>query len=220
VPKSHAELPLDGLTAAAAWAKLFDPSNTYQTVRIGLIPAGAPWPYAGFSAQTSLRAGRLDEALRPGQDGPATSVAVWAIADPAALDAVGWNWTSIAQMFRDFMRDAGASQGWLAESAWIPEFDTYEDFHQTPYENISPVDWFRSGRQGSLTGQIWSRRRLRFVAPRLWLGDDLAAAVDWAALAEAAEVTPVRAGYEVALRPGVDLRALEQVLWPILPAGL
>ena len=108
-------------------------------------------------------------------------------------------------------------QGWLAECAWIPEFDTYEDYHQTLYENISSVDWFRSGQQGSLTGQLSLRRRLRFVSSRIWLGDDLASAVDRAALAEVADVAPVRKGYEVALKPGMEVRALEQVLRPILP---
>ena len=62
VPKSHAEFSLDGLTAAPAWPKLFDPGNDYQTVRIGLAPVGAPWPYAGFSVQTSLRSGSIREA--------------------------------------------------------------------------------------------------------------------------------------------------------------
>ena len=217
VPKSHADLPLDGLTAAPTWPKLFDAGHDYQTVRIGLTPAGAPWPYAGFSVQTSLRAGRLREAFGEGQNGPTTSVAVWAIADPKARDALGLDWTSIAETFRDFMREVGALQGWLADCAWIPEFDTYEDFHQTPYENVSPVDWFRSGLQGTCTGQLWSRRRLRFVSSRIWLGDDLASAVDWAALVDVADVVPVRKGYEVTLKPGVDLRALEQALWPILP---
>jgi hypothetical protein len=220
VPKSQTILPLDGLTAAPAWPKLFDPDNDFQTVRIGLTPAGAPWTYAGFSLQTSLRARPLRDAFDAGVDAPTTSVAVWAIADPKALDAVALDWTSIARTFRDFMREAAALQGWLADCAWIPEFDTYEDFHQTPYEDVSPVDWFQSGRQGSFTRQLWSRRRLRFVSPRIWLGDDLASAVDRAALAEAADVAPVRDGYEVALKAGVDLRALEQALWPILPTGL
>jgi hypothetical protein len=49
------------------------------------------------------------------------------------------------------------------------------------------------------------------------LGVDLAAAVDRTALAEVADVVPVREGFEVALKPGVELRALEQALWPILP---
>ena len=217
VPKSHAEFSLDGLTAAPAWPKLFDPGNDYQTVRIGLAPAGAPWPYAGFSVQTSLRSGSHREALSTGRDASTTSVAVWAIADPKARDTLAFDWTSIAESFQDFMREAAALQGWLAVCAWIPEFDTYEDYHQTLYENISPVDWFRSGQQGSLTGQLSLRRRLRFVSSRIWLGDDLASAVDRAALAEVADVVPVRKGYEVALKPGVELRALEQVLRPILP---
>jgi hypothetical protein len=219
LPKSHAEFTLEGLTAAPVWAKLFDPSANCQTARFGLTPAGAPWPYAGFSVQTTLRAGRLGGALAPGQKGPTTAVALWAIADPKAREALGGDWTSVARTFRDFMREAGALQGWLADAAWIPEFDTYEDFHETLYEHISPIDWFRSGQRGYCTDQGWSRRRLRFVAPRLWLGDDLAAAVDLAALAEAADVARVREGYEVALKPGVDLRALEQALWPILPTG-
>jgi hypothetical protein len=217
VPKSHAELALDGVTRAPAWTKLFDPAQDFQTVRIGLTRVGAPWPYAGFSVQTTLRSGLRKQALDAGSDSPATAIALWAIADPKARDALGVDWTSVAATFRHFLREAGALQAWLADGAWIPEFDTYEDFHQTLYENISLVDWFRSGRQGSCAGQLWSRRRLRFVSHRLWLGVDLAAAVDRTALAEVADVVPVREGFEVALKPGVELRALEQALWPILP---
>jgi hypothetical protein len=218
VPKSHAELPLQGLTTAPLWSKLFDAGHGYHTVRIGLAPPGAPWAYAGFSMQTSLRKSVRGEALAP--DAATTSVAVWAIAEAEAREALGLDWNAIVQTFSEFMRDAAALQGWVADCAWIPEFDTYEDFRQTPYESLSPVDWFRSGHQGLLTTQTWLRRRLRFISPRIWLGEALASRVDHAALADVAEVAPVRKGCEVVLKRGLEMQALELALLPILPNSL
>jgi len=44
-------------------------------------------------------------------------------------------------------------QAWIAHSAWLPEFDLYERYNETPYEADSDIDWFRSGLNGMLTSR-------------------------------------------------------------------
>jgi len=40
------------------------------------------------------------------------------------------------QEFTDWVRAGSPLQGWVADCAWLPEFDTYEDYQMTPYEIV------------------------------------------------------------------------------------
>jgi hypothetical protein len=101
---------------------------------------------------------------------------------------------------------------------WFPEFDLYEEYRQTLYEEASALDWFRSGLNGLLATRYWSDRRVRFVAPVMWLGPQLMAPVDAAALATVSDVARTGPTTRIALRPTAGLAELETALRPILPS--
>jgi hypothetical protein len=63
----------------------------------------------------------------------------------------------------------------------------------------SDIDWFRSGLNGKLTSRAWSARRLRFLAPRLWLGEELAGAIDANRLNPIADISKSGSTLRIAL---------------------
>ena len=68
-------------------------------------------------------------------DGEETlSVALWA--NTAALEVLGLDWAAALADFSAWAGMAEPAQGWVADCAWIPLFNTYEDFHMTPYEVV------------------------------------------------------------------------------------
>ncbi|HXK18277.1 MAG TPA: hypothetical protein VNG33_10770 [Polyangiaceae bacterium] len=77
-----------------------------------------------------------------------------------------------------------------------------------PYERVTGLY--------ETTGSSWVTRYLKAVTPMLWLGADLLAHIDVAALSRCAVLTPLSGGQRVELREDSDLDALEQVLAPLL----
>ena len=153
-------------------------------------------------------------------DGDTLSFVVWTLNDEAVSDQLQHAPTDMLHDFEPWIGTACAVQAWAARAAWIPEFDLYEDYNQTLYERASDLDWFRSGLNGVLASNAWTQRRLRYVAPLLWLGPDLAAAVDQAALARVADITRTGPLTRIALRSDASLNDLEAALEPILPMAL
>ena len=111
-------------------------------------------------------------------------------------------------------------QAGIAHSGWLPEFDLYERYNETLYEAASDIDWFRSGLNGMLTSRAWSARRLRFLAPRLWLGEELAGAIDASKLNPIAEVSKSASTLRIVLRANASLGDQEAALQPILPKAV
>jgi hypothetical protein len=216
VPKGRDAMPLGDLFASKRWPTLFDAGANFAMVRIGLVPPGAPWPVAGLLLQASLRGGPGEAAFGIVRD-EWLHVALWCAAAPEAEAALGHGWAALLEPFLDWVRQASPQQGWVADCAWHPLFDRYEDFEHTPYEKAGTTQRSRMSLHDAATGTAWRRERLLFVAPRLWLGAGLAAAVDRAVLGAVATVTAVAGAVEVALRPGAGLADLEQALRPILP---
>jgi hypothetical protein len=214
VTKGAREMPLAGAFAEKAWARLFDAASDLQMVSIGLRRPGDPWPLAGLGLHGNLR----DTLLGGGEDATLT-VSLWAIAAPAAEAALGLDRTRFLAPFLAWARGAAPRQGWVGEAAWIPSFDTYNDYAFTPFEVLGTTPHSRMRLHGSHEAADWLGGRLRFVAPRLWLGPELLGRLDRAALAAAAEIAPAGAALEVTLRPGAGIAALEQALEPVLPVA-
>ena len=103
----------------------------------------------------------------------------------------------------------------LQSAAWIPAFDIYDDWRRTPYEDASATDWFRLDLNGKMMTREW--RRLRAIAPRMWLGAELLEGVDIAALEKIADVSRHGALTEIRLRESVSLIELERALQARLP---
>jgi hypothetical protein len=211
VPKSSQTVPLEALADSALWRKLFDPESNYQTIRIGIAPPDAPFPLAGLVLQGSLRLGR-----RSGLGDPTRSLAFWAVAAPAALARLSLDITAALSAFTDWVRTAAPRQGWIADCAWFPEFSCYEDFRGTPYEALARAQWGHEEITALAANPSRLKACLRFVAPTLWLDQDLAQQVDPTALDEVATVSSFGPTVEVRLRERTELRRLEQALAPLL----
>jgi hypothetical protein len=85
------------------------------------------------------------------------------------------------------------------------------------YESAATVDWFRSKADDFVGGRMSLVRRLRFVAPKLWLDESLMREVDRAALEKVAALRQRRRATEIELLPGRSLAELETALAPLLP---
>jgi hypothetical protein len=233
VAKSEMTVPLEAAAAHKRWPKLFDPRSDYQSVMLRVIGDGDPFPVAGFTWQGALRDGQALKHVRDtiapylrssdhaypldSEAGSAVVVSAWMLNDPAIFEAMGTTPDRLTQMFEGWMAGHDPVQAWITRAAWIPEFDVYESYHQTPYEIASRVDWFRSGLNGMLAQRAWACRRLRFVAPRMWLGSELTAMVDTERLAAVAELSRSGSATRVQLRRTHTLGDLEVVFEPILP---
>ncbi len=239
VTKAAKAFPFQAATADKAWARLFDPAADYHTVMLGLVPPGAAHPIAGVTLQAALRDGlrspadqaadirqtiakQLPPASREAgglstSDGCALSFAPWVVNDPAAFEALGTSPAFITAAFADWLDGLSPIQGWIARAAWIPEFDLYDNYNQTLYEQASSFDWFRSGLNGMLASHAWLSGRVRFVTPDQWLSDALVAALDLGALRAIADVAKRGPATRITLHGDRTLRELEIVLRPILP---
>ena len=211
VPPAIRRAPLATLLQGPFWPKLFAPTRDWQTVQAEIGVAGAPHALAGFSVQASLRG----PPLRTG--GASVAVAIWTINDASALALLHMSTETAGSAFATWVRTAAPLQGWMATTAWIPEFDQDDAYALTLYEASAALEWEQRGLAGTLTDGAWLRRRLRFVTPRLWLGWELAAIVNVARLTAIAHVTEIEDGVEVELRDPADLPALERLLAAILP---
>jgi hypothetical protein len=206
-------VPVAGLLQGQLWPKLFQASRDLQSLQIEILAAGAAHGLAGFSMQTSLR----DAGEAAGGEGATVAVALWVIGDAAALRLLRLDMVAVRDTFAAWVRGAAPLQAWMADCTWVPDFDHYESYAMTLYEAAAAVDWMGRGLAGTLCGRAWPRRRLRFVAPHMWLGWELAALVDTSRLASVALVTAYADGVEVELRRPADLSVMERLLVPVLP---
>jgi hypothetical protein len=239
VAKTSKALPLSNAPKDKQWPRLFDLTNDYQTVMLGIVPPGAGWPVAGLSWQSALRDGLRDDATRASHlratianhlppdalpiardDGPTLSFALWIVNEPAVFEQLSVSADRIADLFEAWMANIAPVQAAIATSAWIPEFDLYERYNETLYEAASDLDWFRSGLNGMLTSRAWSARRLRTLGSTLWLGLELERAIDANVLQQIASLSKPGASLKIALRPEATLGQLEAALDPILPKAL
>jgi hypothetical protein len=204
VSKNNRTLPFAELTRDRSWPRLFDDETDYQTVTIGLARPDSPHPDAGLTVQASLRGfgavlGR--ETL---------SCAIWLIDRPEIHARIGGSAETAAEVFEQWIATVEPGEAWIARAAWIPEFNTYEDFVQTAYESAVARDWHGGDRPPP---NPW----LRFVAARLWLHDSLMQALDPGPLEAVAELARRGRVTALSLRPGRSLAELEAALLPILP---
>ena len=220
VARAAQVLPVRTLLQDKIWPRLFDAANAYQTVQIGISLPDAASPLAGVSLAASLQDQHEDttDALRFG--GPSLAVAFWTNADDSALSLVKIDYPSAQSGFSAFVRNAAPLQAWCADCAWIPVFDRYGAYTLTPYEAAADIDWFGRGLAGTLTDRAWLRRRLRFVAPRMWLGWQMAELIDATTLTSFAQVMEIEDGLEIVLYNPADLARLEKALLAILPINL
>jgi len=214
-------VPVASLLQGQLWPKLFDKARDVQSLQIEISDPGAPHGLAGFSVQTSLRDASAGTAhgFREGAavESGTIAVALWAIANEAALRLLRLDIVAARGAFAAWVRAASPLQAWMADCTWIPAFDHYESYAMTLYEAAAAVDWIDRGLAGTLCDHSWLRRRLRFVAPHMWLGWELAGLVDTSRLTPIANVTAYADGVEIELRRPRDLPRLERMLVPVLP---
>jgi len=204
VSKATKTLPLAELTRDKLWPRLFDQETDYQTITIGLARPDAPHAHAGVTIQASLRgfAGILGSST--------LSCALWLIDHELVHRQIGSSAEASAEIFKGWIGTAEPQQAWVARAAWIPEFNTYDQFMQTIYESAVAPDWHRADRPPRIP---W----LRFVAARLWLDESFVEALDTRQLEAVAELSRHGRVIALSLRPGRSLAELEAALAPILP---
>ncbi|HXQ15654.1 MAG TPA: hypothetical protein VN814_13620, partial [Caulobacteraceae bacterium] len=204
ISKSTKTLPLSDLTGDRLWPRLFGTEADYQTVTVGLARPDAAHAHAGVVMQTSLRGfGALLGANT-------LTCGLWLIDHELIRGRIGSSAETAEAVFEQWIETVEPSQAWTARAAWVPEFNTYEDFMQTVYESAVTRGW-NGGDRPPLAP--W----LRFVAPRLWLGESFAEALDLDRLETIAEVSRRGRVTTLSLRPGQSLDAFEAALSPILP---
>ena len=189
ISKTTRTLPLAGLTRDKLWSRLFDEETDYQTIIVGLAYSDAPHAHAGVTVQASLRG--FGSIL-----GSSTlSCAIWLIDHEQACRQIGSSAETTAEVFEGWIGTIEPLQAWIARAAWIPEFNTYEEFMQTVYESAVASDWQSADRPPRIP---W----LRFVAARLWLDESFVEAVDPRQLESAAEVSRRGRVTRLSLRSG------------------
>jgi hypothetical protein len=209
--KSTRPVPLETLTNDKLWPKLFAEESGYQTVVIGLHRADMPYPHAGLTVQ-----GPLHLFAKPVQ-ASTLNCALWMLDHETIHERLGVSAHAAIDVFESWLASVDPWQAWVNRAAWIPEFDSWEDFAQTVYESAAAVDWFRSKAGEFVSGRMSLKRRLRFVAPKIWLDESLMREVDRAALEEVAALRQRRCTTEIELLPGRSPAELETALSPLLP---
>lgn len=204
ISKSTRTLPVAELTRDKMWPRLFDAETDYQTVTIDLAGPDAPHPHAGVVIQASLHG--FGALLGAGT----LSCALWLIEHEEVRRRIGGPAEAAAVAFEEWLGTVEPQQAWVTRAAWVPEFNTYNDFMQTAYESAVSREWHRADRSPRMP---W----LRFVATKLWLDESFIEDLDPRQLEAVAEL--VRRGRVTALslRPGRSLGELEAALAPILP---
>jgi hypothetical protein len=204
ISKTTSTLPLAELTRDKLWPRLFAEKTDYQTITLGLARPNAPHAHAGVTIQASLRgfAGILGSNT--------LSCAIWLIDHEQVRRQIGSSAEAAAEVFEGWIGTVEPLQGWIARGAWIPEFNTYDDFMPTLYESAVAPDWHRADRPPRMP---W----LRFVAARLWLDAAFVEALDPRQLEAVAELSRRGQVTALSLRPGRSLMELEAALAPVLP---
>jgi hypothetical protein len=210
--KATRPVPLEALTTDKLWPKLFAEASGYQSVLIGLHRADTAHPHAGVALQGPI------QLFRRAVFEPTLNCALWMLDHQTVHRALGASPEATIDLFETWLASVDPLQAWVTRAAWIPQFDSWEDFAQTLYEGAATVDWFRSITDDfAAGGRISMARRLRFVAPKLWLDESLMREVDRAALEEVAALRQRRRATEIELLPGRSLAELETALAPLLP---
>ncbi len=220
VTKKRMELPLRDLTGDRAWKRWFSGKTDLQTLRIELRPEGSFQPFAGFVMQAALRDVSLTSELSAAWDA-ALHVAFWAVDHPEAWTTLGTDRANWLERFEGWIEDSDILQAHRIGAAWMPGFDTYDDFEQTIYEDLSGVDWFRRNLKGKLMTKSWCNETLRFVAPRTWLCDSLVdrLSVSPSALDGVAAISRIGRVTRFSLYENGSIEELERALSPVLPAA-
>ena len=204
ISKATRTLSLAELTRDKLWPRLFDGETDYQTITIGLTRQGAPHAHAGVTIQASLRGfARI-------LGNSTLSCAIWLIDHEQVHRRLGSSAEAAAEVFGEWTGTVEPLQAWIARAAWIPEFNTYDEFTQTVYESAVAPDWHRADRPAR---KPW----LCFVAARLWLDESFVEALDPQQLEDVAEISRHGRVTALSLRPGRFLAELEAALAPILP---
>jgi hypothetical protein len=136
--------------------------------------------------------------------------AIWLIDHEQVRHRIGSSAETAAEVFEGWIGTVEPLQAWIARAAWIPEFNTYEEFMQTVYESAVAPDWHRVDRPPRMP---W----LRFVAARLWLDESFIEALDPRQLEAVAELSRHGRVTALSLRSGRSLAEFEAALAPILP---
>lgn len=204
ISKATRTIPLADLTRDKSWGKLFDAETDYQTVFIGIARPDSPHAIAGLTVQVSLRG--IGGVL----GGATLSCAIWQIDHEQVEGQIGGSTDIGAAVFDQWIGTVTPQQAWIARAAWIPEFNTYNDFMRTVYEAAVVPGWDRSDGPHRMPA-------LRFVADRLWLDESFFVALDPGSLGDVAEISRHGRTTALALRPGRSLDELEAALAPILP---
>jgi hypothetical protein len=207
ISKNTITLPFAELIRDKVWPRLFASETDYQTVMIGLARPDAAHSHAGLTIQASLRGsgGILS--------GDTLSCAIWLIDHEQVHGQVGSSAEAAAQLFEQWIGTAEPLQGWIGRAAWIPEFNTYEEYMRTVYESAVTPDWHRGDRAPRIP---W----LGFVAEKLWLDASFIEDLDLRQLEAIAELGRHGGVTALSLRPGRSLAELEAALAPILPRYL
>ncbi len=109
-------------------------------------------------------------------------------------------------------------QGWCGPMAWVPAFDVAQAYRRTPYEESSFIaSWGSRHLSALLMSAEWCGRKVRMVAPTLWLGPALAGRVSERSLAEVADLRRLGPVLRLDRKAGVPMEALERALLPLLP---
>lgn len=213
VAKNDVVVPMTSLADHKLWRRAFAAKSDLQSVFLGIVPEGAYLPMAGAVLQMPLREDpeQTDDPISP-------HIALWAVDAPEAWQALGTTAAGIEDLFRTWIADNEVLQVGIQRTAWIPEFDRYDGYAETPLEDLSAVDWFRDGLRGHLMQAEWCRKKLRFLAPEMWLSADLVAQItDGPALEKAAQMDKFGNTVHFALRPNARLTDLETALRSLLP---
>ena len=138
------------------------------------------------------------------------SCALWLIDHEEVHRRIGAPAEAAAAAFEEWIGTIEPQQAWMTGAAWIPEFNTYDDFMQTAYESAVSREWHRADRPPRTP---W----LRFVAAKLWLDESFVEPLDARQLEAVAELARRGRVTALLLRPGRSLAELEAALAPILP---
>ncbi|MEL6206932.1 MAG: hypothetical protein AAFR47_16690, partial [Pseudomonadota bacterium] len=219
IAKKQIDMAPGALPTDKLWRRAFLAKSDMQTVAITLRPPGAALPMAGCSLQMALR----PDPEEPGAEDadPAPHLSFWMIDHPDAHAALGLTHTGFAAHFADWLAHAKPLQAYLARAAWIPEFDLYTDYAHTPFEELTGVDWFRTGLNGTMMRRTWCAARLRFLSPMMWVSDEVVGdRVDLTALSAVADIERMGGLNRIVLKPQARMEDLEAILAPILPGAV
>ncbi|HLY02517.1 MAG TPA: hypothetical protein VKR56_08460 [Candidatus Cybelea sp.] len=215
--KSNWSAPLAKLTQQKRWPSFFEAQRDYRVVTFELTLPGELFPMAGgvlCSAHRNPRKGTDGE-----QGDEPLNCAVWFINDPTIYARLETSPEQQEQIFERWLETTDALQAWSTAATWFPA--NVDEVGLTLYERaVGDIEHPYRGAQlrQLVRAPAWPRRRLRFVARKLWLGAALHAQVDSKRLEAIATLRPCGTLVGIAIADQVALDTLERVLAPLLPS--